>query len=60
MSPILHILLLTEGLLMGDPSTSPDLIIQGIFFALIMGFFGGLFPALRAARQQIAGTLRGI
>ena len=52
MSPILHILLLTEGLLMGDPST--------LFFALIMGFFGGLFPALRAARQQIAGTLRGI
>ena len=39
---------------------TPDLIIQGIFFALIMGFFGGLFPALRAARQQIAGTLRGM
>ena len=39
---------------------TPDLIIQGMFFALIMGFFGGLFPALRAARQQIAGTLRGM
>lgn len=36
-----------------------DLMLQGIAFALIMGFFGGFFPALRAARQPIAGTLRG-
>ena len=37
---------------------TPDLMMQGILFALFMGFFGGLLPALRAARQQIAGTLR--
>ena len=28
---------------------TPDLMIQGILFALFMSFFGGLFPALRAA-----------
>jgi len=39
---------------------TPDLMIQGIIFALFMGFFGGLFPALRAALQPIAGTLRGM
>ena len=39
---------------------TPDLMVKGIFFALVMGFFGGLFPALRAARQPIAATLRGM
>jgi putative ABC transport system permease protein len=39
---------------------TPDLMVQGMIFALLMGFFGGLFPALRAARQSIAGTLRGL
>jgi len=39
---------------------TPALLLQGIIFALLMGFFGGLFPALRAARQPIAGTLRGM
>ena len=39
---------------------TPDLMIQGIIFALFMGFFGGLFPALRAARQPIAGALRSL
>ena len=39
---------------------TPDLMLKGIFFALVMGFFGGLFPALRAARQPIAGSLRGM
>lgn len=39
---------------------TPVLMAQGIMFALIMGFFGGLFPALRAARQPIAATLRGM
>ena len=39
---------------------TPDLMVQGIVFALVMGFFGGLFPALRAARQPIAATLRGM
>lgn len=39
---------------------TPDITIQGIIFSLIMGFFGGVFPAIRAARQPIAGTLRGL
>jgi len=39
---------------------TPDLIAQGFAFALFMGFFGGLFPALHAARQPIAATLRGM
>ena len=37
---------------------SPALMIQGIVFALIMGFFGGLFPAIRAARMPVATALR--
>ncbi len=39
---------------------TPDLMVQGLVFALVMGFFGGLFPAVHAARQSIAGTLRGM
>ena len=41
-------------------AVTPDLMIKGIFFALLMGFFGGLFPALRAARQPIPTALRGL
>ncbi len=39
---------------------TPALMVKGIFFALFMGFLGGLFPALRAARQSITATLRGM
>jgi len=34
------------------------LLIQGIVFAVIIGLIGGLFPAVRAARQPIANALR--
>lgn len=34
------------------------LLIQGIVFALLIGLIGGLFPAIRAARQPIAVALR--
>ncbi len=34
------------------------LLIQGIIFALVIGVLGGLFPAIRAARQPIAQALR--
>ena len=34
------------------------LLITGIFFALVIGFFGGLFPAIRAARTPVAHALR--
>ena len=34
------------------------LLVQGIVFAVIIGLIGGLFPAVRAARQPIANALR--
>jgi putative ABC transport system permease protein len=37
---------------------SLPLLVQGVVFALLIGFFGGLFPAVRAARQPIATALR--
>jgi putative ABC transport system permease protein len=37
---------------------SVPLLTNGIAFALLIGFFGGLFPAVRAARQPVADALR--
>jgi putative ABC transport system permease protein len=37
---------------------SPSLLVQGITFALVIGVIGGLFPAVRAARQPVANALR--
>lgn len=37
---------------------SVPLLIQGVVLAMIIGFFGGLFPAIRAARLPIATALR--
>ena len=37
---------------------TPDLLLIGIAFALMMGFVGGFLPALRAARLPIATALR--
>jgi len=37
---------------------TPDLLVAGIIFALIMGFVGGVFPAIRAARLPVAQALR--
>ena len=34
------------------------LLAEGIFFAMLIGLVGGLFPALRAARQPVAQALR--
>lgn len=36
------------------------LLVQGVVFALLIGLIGGLFPAIRAARQPIAHALRGL
>jgi putative ABC transport system permease protein len=36
------------------------LLALGIFFAMVIGLIGGLFPAIRAARQPIAHALRGL
>lgn len=37
---------------------TPDILIRGVLFALVMGAVGGFFPALRAARQSVVTTLR--
>ncbi|MES0873794.1 ABC transporter permease [Sinimarinibacterium thermocellulolyticum] len=37
---------------------TPELIQQGIVWALVMGLIGGLFPAVRAARLPIVDALR--
>ena len=37
---------------------SPSLLARGLFFAVIMGLIGGLFPAIRAARMPVVTALR--
>jgi putative ABC transport system permease protein len=37
---------------------TPELLGMGLFYALAMGFIGGLFPAIRAARLPIPTALR--
>lgn len=41
-----------------DFAVTPDLLLQGLYAALIIGVFGGLFPAIRAARLPVARALR--
>ncbi len=38
---------------------TPPLMVSALVFAVVLGLLGGFFPALRAARQPIARTLRG-
>jgi putative ABC transport system permease protein len=38
---------------------TPALAILGVVWALAIGFVGGLFPAIRAARLPVARALRG-
>jgi putative ABC transport system permease protein len=37
---------------------TPGLMLAGLAFAVLMGFVGGVFPALRAARMSVARALR--
>jgi putative ABC transport system permease protein len=37
---------------------TPQLMLQGIFWALAIGFLGGVFPAFRAGRMSIISALR--
>jgi putative ABC transport system permease protein len=37
---------------------TPSLLARGLFFAVLMGFIGGLFPAIRAARLPVVTALR--
>lgn len=39
-------------------AVTPALLATGIGYALVMGFIGGLFPAIRAARMPVATALR--
>ena len=41
-----------------DFAVTGDLLMQGIVTALIIGFVGGLLPAVRAARLPVAQALR--
>jgi putative ABC transport system permease protein len=41
-----------------DFAVTPDLLMQGIITALIIGLIGGFLPALRAARLPVAQALR--
>lgn len=38
---------------------TPGIVIDGLLFSVIMGFAGGLLPAMRAARMNIVDSLRG-
>jgi len=37
---------------------TPELLVTGLFYALVLGLVGGLFPAIRAARLPIPTALR--
>ena len=39
-------------------AVTPVLVMEGVLYAAAIGFWGGLFPALRAARLPIASALR--
>jgi putative ABC transport system permease protein len=39
---------------------TPELLVKGILFALVMGVVGGLLPAVRAASQPVAAALRSL
>lgn len=41
-----------------DFAVTPELLLQGLIAALIIGVIGGLFPAIRAARLPVAKALR--
>jgi putative ABC transport system permease protein len=39
---------------------TPLLLLAGVCFALVMGFLGGILPAIRAARRPVALALRAL
>ena len=39
-------------------TVTPELLVQGVVYAMAMGLLGGLFPAVRAARLPIVNALR--
>lgn len=43
-----------------DFAVTPDLLLQGVIFATVIGLIGGFFPAIRAARLPVATALREV
>ncbi|MGH8205780.1 MAG: ABC transporter permease [Steroidobacteraceae bacterium] len=41
-------------------AVTPGLVVLGIVWACVIGFIGGMFPALRAARLPVAAALRAL
>jgi putative ABC transport system permease protein len=39
-------------------AVTPALLLRGLFYAMLMGFIGGLLPAIRAARLPVVTALR--
>ncbi len=39
-------------------AVTPQLLVMGVALALLIGLFGGLFPAIRAARMPVSSALR--
>jgi putative ABC transport system permease protein len=39
-------------------AVTPDLLVRGMIWSVAIGFIGGLFPAVRAARLPIVVALR--
>ncbi len=40
------------------PPVTPQLLVAGLMFAVVMGVLGGFVPALRAGRLQVVQALR--
>ncbi len=38
---------------------TPQILLQGVLFAAVLGLVGGFFPALKASRQSLSRALRG-
>ncbi|MES2672797.1 MAG: ABC transporter permease [Pseudomonadota bacterium] len=43
-----------------DFAVTPQLLVQGVIFAAVIGFIGGIFPAFRAAYLPVATALREV
>src|SRR5687767_2605705 len=39
-------------------AVTPELLARGLFYAALMGLFGGMLPAIRAARLPVVTALR--
>jgi putative ABC transport system permease protein len=41
-------------------AVTPDIVAQGVLYAMAIGLVGGLLPAIHAARMPVAAALRGL